>query len=62
MSDNAAALLALAIMLNGCFQMPKSINEHALIDEYELGTAMTEAACYLSGREWHYTECREASQ
>jgi hypothetical protein len=66
MDEKAAAIVFLGLVLNGCLQMPRSpnINEYAIIDERELGAAMAEAACYLSGRDWRagFEECVEAPQ
>jgi hypothetical protein len=62
MDEKAAAIIFLGLVLNGCLQMPRSnsFNEYAIIDEREIGEAMAEAACLLSGRDWKYPTTCEA--
>lgn len=63
MSDHAAGLLALAIMLNGCLQIPNrlSLNEFNIIDEREISEGLAEAACLIDGRNWEFGGCSEAT-
>ncbi len=56
MNENAAIIIFMGLLLNGCFQQPSrigaNINENDIIDEREIGDAMKEAACLFSGRNW----------
>lgn len=64
MNENAAFLIFMGLVLNGCFQMTarENINESLIVDERELGQSLKAAACLLSGRDWEYSQCREAEQ
>ena len=57
--ENAAALIMLGLVLNGCLSMDSGIDERALGRSIgdELGKSIKEAGCLSSGRSWEYGNC-----